>query len=267
MNLHFAPKYFSNPTHPITITLIGVGGTGSLILSRLARIDYALKNLNHPGLFVIAFDNDIVEKNNIGRQNFNINDIGENKAFALISKINNNFGLNWKAVKENYTTKVANPLTTNIIISCVDSGKFRDSFNDWFLSNDKMNVSDYKTPYYWLDLGNSRKKGQIILGSLEIEQPTSENYTSISKLETIIELFGKTEQHDTLEIQGNSCSYNGKLQQQSLFINDAISVYASDLLFELINEKMLQKQGLFLNLENFKSNPIKIKKIMKNISA
>lgn len=258
-NIHFAPKYFFNPTHPITITLIGVGGTGSLILSRLARIDFALKNLNHPGLFVIALDNDIVERNNIGRQNFNINDVGENKAFVLISKINANFGLNWKAMKENYTTNLENPLTTNIVITCVDNGKFRDSFNDWFLSlENKVNGYSYEKPYYWLDLGNSKKKSQIVLGSLPIKQPNSKKYKTIPKLKTIIECFGKTEVYDTVELQGNSCSYNGKLEQQSLFINDAISVFAADLIFEILNTKMIQKQGVFLNLEDFKSNPIKI---------
>lgn len=258
MNIHFAPKYFFNPTHPINIILIGVGGTGSLILSRLARIDFALKELNHPGLFVTAFDNDIVEKNNIGRQNFNYNDIGENKAFSLISKINVSFGLNWKTVNQNFTTKNENPLTANIFITCVDNGEFRDEFNSWFLNNDN-NYSSFNKPYYWLDLGNSRKSGQIVLGSLEIEQPKSEKYNTINKLNTIIELFGNTKKHDTIELQGNSCSYNAKLNKQSLFINDLLSVYGSDILFELIYNKKLQNQGVFINLENLKSNSIKIK--------
>ena len=256
---HFAPNYFLNPTHPITITLIGVGGTGSLILTRLARMDYALKELGHPGIYVIAFDNDKVEKYNIGRQNFGINDIGENKAFALISKINTNFGTNWKAVNENYTTNIQNPLQTNIFISCVDNAKFRDDFNDWFLSlKSEDKYFEYEKPFYWLDLGNAKKKAQFVLGSLPIKQPTSKRFEVIEKLQTIVEKFGKMEKHDIIEIQGNSCSYNGKLEEQSLFINDTISVYASDLIFELLHKKNINKQGSFLNMENYKSNPISI---------
>jgi PRTRC genetic system ThiF family protein len=254
-NIHFAPNYFFNQTHPISIILIGVGGTGSLVLSRLARLDFALKELGHPGIYVTAFDSDIVERNNIGRQNFSINDIGENKAFALIGKINTNFGLNWKAVPQNYTINLDTPLTSNIFITCVDNGIFRDSFNDWFLKN-QNNYNNYLQPYYWLDLGNSRKQGQIVLGSVTIEQPKSKIYKTKNKLKSIVELFGKTQKHDTIELQGNSCSYNSKLHQQSLFINDVISAFASDLLFELIHNKMTEKQGMFLNLENFKSNPI-----------
>lgn len=255
---HFAPNYFLNPTHPITITLIGVGGTGSLMLTRLARIDFALRQLNHPGLYVIAFDNDIVEKHNIGRQNFGLNDVGENKAFALINKINANFGTNWKAVNENYTIRVAEPLTTNIFISCVDNATFRDEFNDWFLSLNNETNMEYKTPFYWLDLGNAKKKAQFVLGSLPIEQPTSNKFELIKKLQTVVEKFGKFEKHETFEIQGNSCSYNGKLEEQSLFINDTISVYASDLIFELLHKKHIDKQGAFLNMETYKSNPVNI---------
>lgn len=255
--IHFAPKYFNNPTHPITITLIGVGGTGSFILTRLARIDYALRQLNHPGLFVVAFDNDKVEKYNVGRQNFGINDVGENKAMALINKINSNYGTYWKAMKENYTLNLKNPLTSNIFISCVDNAKFRNNFNKWFIKL-KANtyLAEYKTPYYWLDLGNARKKAQFVLGSLKIEQPKSERFDVINKLDTIIQKFGDLLKFDTIEIQGNGCSYNAKLEEQSLFINDAISVSASDLIFELIHKKYINKHGAFLNMDNFKSNPI-----------
>lgn len=253
-NMHFAPNYFHNPTHPISIILIGVGGTGSLVLTRLARIDFALKELGHAGLDVTAFDNDIVERNNIGRQNFSISDIGENKAFALIGKINLAFGLHWKAITEHYYFN--NRETANIFITCVDSGKFRDEFNVWYNSDDVYSSYDFNKPFYWLDLGNSKKQGQFVLGSKKIEQPKSNKFNTIDKLKTIVERFGTTEKHDTIEIQGNSCSYNSKLNQQSLFINDIMSVYATDLLFELIHTKRITKQGAFVNLETFKTNPI-----------
>ena len=76
--------YLKNPLHPITINLIGVGGTGSLILPRLARLDYALKLLDHSGLMVIAYYYDNVEEFNIGRQNFSVSDLGKNKSVAII---------------------------------------------------------------------------------------------------------------------------------------------------------------------------------------
>ena len=92
-SLHFTDPYLMQPTHPITIILIGVGGSGSLLLARLARLDYALRQMDHPGLHITAYDDDKVEYFNIGRQNFSFNDIGEFKASMMISKINRTFGL------------------------------------------------------------------------------------------------------------------------------------------------------------------------------
>lgn len=74
--VHFTDKYILNPTHPITINLVGVGGTGSQVLTSLARINHALIALGHPGLHVVAYDSDEVTLANIGRQQFSMVDIG-----------------------------------------------------------------------------------------------------------------------------------------------------------------------------------------------
>ena len=102
MKLHFTDNYIINPRHPITVNLIGAGGTGSQMLQSLARIDYALYKLGHPGLNVRVFDNDIVTEANIGRQLFSPNDVGLNKADVLVTRINTFFGVNWESVSELY---------------------------------------------------------------------------------------------------------------------------------------------------------------------
>lgn len=45
MKVHFTDNYIINPQHPVTVHLIGAGGTGSQVLNALARIDYALYKL------------------------------------------------------------------------------------------------------------------------------------------------------------------------------------------------------------------------------
>jgi len=147
--VHIAPNYFFNPTHPITISLIGVGGTGSLLLARLARLDYALQQLGHPGIYVKAFDADVVEPMNIGRQLFTPIDIGQNKVLCSLTKINNAFGLQWEGIPVD-ATSLGNDIHSNIIISCVDNSQYRMDLAKSLQNPYKG--ADYKTMYYWLDI-------------------------------------------------------------------------------------------------------------------
>ena len=66
--VHYTDSYLMSPQHPVTVNLIGAGGTGSQVLTCLARLDTALRGLGHPGLFVTLYDPDTVTEANIGRQ-------------------------------------------------------------------------------------------------------------------------------------------------------------------------------------------------------
>lgn len=55
-------------TRPITVALVGAGGTGSQVVTALAQMHYALIKLGHPGgLNVTVIDDDRVSDANIGR--------------------------------------------------------------------------------------------------------------------------------------------------------------------------------------------------------
>src|SRR3984957_2125786 len=96
--VHFIDNYLIRPSNPVTVNLIGAGGTGSQVLSALARINHSLIALNHPGIFVKVFDDDVITSANLGRQLFSASEAGMNKAVALINRINRFFGTNWKAI-------------------------------------------------------------------------------------------------------------------------------------------------------------------------
>ena len=68
--VHFTDNDLINPTNPITVNLIGAGGTGTQVLTALARMNHALTELNHPGFSVRLWDNDVVTEANLGRQLF-----------------------------------------------------------------------------------------------------------------------------------------------------------------------------------------------------
>lgn len=255
--LHFANPYLFNPSHPITISVVGCGGTGSLLLPRLARLDQALEQLGHPGLFVRAYDDDVVEKHNVGRQNFTKHDIGKNKALALIEKINFAYGLQWEA----FNKRCNEVPKGNIIITCVDNVSFRktvDVYSKSFLEEVKC---DYDTPMYWLDCGNGKDFGQVILATIgAISQPKNSKYRTCGVLKSVYDIYGNLEQFDTKDTQGiESCSFIESIQQQDLFINDAISVNAVDLLWRLFIDLKLEYHGIILNQKDFKQRGLLIR--------
>ena len=126
--VHYIDNYLLNPQHPVTVNLIGAGGTGSQVLTCLARLDVTLRALGHPGLFVTLYDPDIVTDANIGRQLFGCSDLGLNKAQCLITRVNNFFGNDWKAVPDIFPTVLKDARRddmANITVTCTDNIKSR----------------------------------------------------------------------------------------------------------------------------------------------
>src|SRR5690606_13656720 len=68
--VHFTDNYLLNPTNPITVNVIGAGGTGSKVLTALMEINESLIALGHAGLQVRLWDDDIITTANLGRQRF-----------------------------------------------------------------------------------------------------------------------------------------------------------------------------------------------------
>lgn len=248
--IHTLPAFLLNPTHNIKIILIGCGGTGSLMLSRLARIDYALRQSNKVGLDVTVYDDDIVEDYNIGRQMFSLSDVGENKAITIVSKINRNFLTNFKAIPKKFDFSTNKEDNGNIYITAVDNAAFRVEFNKFFK---KQNAEE--NVFYWMDLGNGKDNAQCIIGSTQIEQTTKEGLVC---LPTIVDRYPHLISFDTEEIQGLGCNvgYMEKLNEQNLFINDTLTAFASNLLWEMLTVGFISKFGFFLNNKNLICNPI-----------
>ena len=93
--IHYTDQYLLNPYHPVTVFVIGAGGTGSQVVTGLARMGMALQALGHPGLHVTVFDPDTVTEANIGRQLFSEAETGLNKAVALVTRINRLIPICW----------------------------------------------------------------------------------------------------------------------------------------------------------------------------
>jgi PRTRC genetic system ThiF family protein len=215
-------------------------------------MDYALRQLNHPGLHIVAYDNDTVEEHNVGRQNFSPFDIGQNKALCLIEKINNAYGLQWEAMPKKVTKFLPK---TNITISAVDHAQFRMQLQSLIANFNEFTSNQYNNPYYWLDLGNGKDFGQAILGTIQpINQPKSEKFTTSQQLQNVVDVYGELTNYDTQEKQGiTSCSFLDSISKQDLFINDAVAIAGCTMLWKLFKDFYVKENSVFLNQETFNS--------------
>jgi PRTRC genetic system ThiF family protein len=247
-NYHYAPQYFMEPLHPITVTVVGIGGNGTQVLNDLAKIHCSLQQLNHPGLMVYAIDDDKVDFTNIGRQKFSFADLGQYKAVVAITRLNRFYGLDWRAIPERY--KIAKQ-TSNITISCVDNVKTRVKIEAKFTNS--KDTEDYLIPYYWLDFGNGRDFGQFVLGSRPIDQPKPSN---IDLLKNVLQMFPDMEKNE--DIEEPSCSTREALLKQDLFINSVLVSTGMNLIWTLLTKYRITHQGGYVNLSTCITKPIKI---------
>jgi PRTRC genetic system ThiF family protein len=266
---HFASNALSaGAPHRIGVLLAGAGGTGSQVLNGLARMDHALRALDRPGLFVVVADGDRVSASNVGRQAFSPGDVGQSKAAVLVTRVNRFFGLDWEALaKPVGPTKPEavswlRPGLLDVVIGCVDSGRARKgigrALKGWL-----------KDASYWLDFGNSRSTGQVILGTngkvetlarsvtvAEFEDACEGREIAAQELPTVLDLFPDLEAQD--DEAEPSCGMAEALARQDLYMNATLADFGLSLLWRLVHQGSIEHHGLFLNLEQCLATPLRI---------
>ena len=241
----------------IKISVAGCGGNGSQVLSGLPRLHTALRALGHHGLTVTAYDPDTITEANVGRQLFSPADIGQSKAHTLIHRLNCYYGLDWEAVQGCLRDDTNNVYRrTNFIIGCVDSIRSRQQ-----LARCRAD--------YWLDLGNTDKKGQVILGELRepprlqkakgpdggVQEVTMRRH----RLPHVLDIFPELKKNTAREDDAPSCSLAEALDRQDLFVNQTVATFALQLLWKFIREGGLDIHDYFINLERWRVSPLPIK--------
>jgi PRTRC genetic system ThiF family protein len=227
----------------VNICVIGVGGTGSEVLASLARIDFAIRELGHPGLKVTAWDGDQVERPNIGRQAFYPADLGFNKAIVTIQRINFLFGLDWEAMPCMFDiAQQGSGGKYDLVITCVDVAQFRA---DLALAN-----INSRSRGLWMDTGNGSHTGQVILGRLWHSDSNSISLPSV--FDFYPGLDGMADNNTT------SCSMEEALVNQDLPINRAIANVVMQLIWSLLRHGGLDHQGAYVDIRKGTQTPINI---------
>jgi PRTRC genetic system ThiF family protein len=257
--VHIVGKDLLQPYNPVTINLIGAGGTGGQVLTALARMNQALIALGHPGLMVSVFDDDTVTRANLGRQLFTTAELGLYKSVALINRINRFFGTNWKAVTEKFDKAYCGQTGATITIGCVDTVQARIEIAKILKNLNKNMSNSHSQPLYYIDYGNSRDTGQVILSTIgKIKQPDSKQYRTIEQLPMVTDEFGELLAASEAGDSTPSCSLAEAMTRQDLFINSVLANVGASLLWQLFREGMLFNRGFFLNLKDFRTQPLKV---------
>lgn len=206
----------------------------------LCQLQRALLGLGHPGLQVTAFDPDTVSEANLGRQLFTEADLGQNKALALIHRLNIAFGLDWSAIPLAYRPHQTWP---DLLITCVDSKQARAGIHE------RIQCGHL---HYWMDLGNGADYGQVILGQAG---------ASRKRLPNVADLY--PEMLQGYENDAPSCSLAEALTHQELFVNRTLTAFALHLVWSMFRRGEIRVAGCFLNLKEFTTVPIPLRLLKK----
>ncbi|MBN2640359.1 MAG: PRTRC system ThiF family protein [Victivallales bacterium] len=231
--------------HNLSITLIGCGGTGALVLQGLAII---CNNLYAAGrqsdINVRAYDGDNVSIANVGRQPFHPLEIGKNKAVCLVNRLNLCNGLNFEAIPQFVTEQsVFNRGRLNLIIACVDSRAARRKIKHAIL---EMTIPGV----YYLDCGNDKKSGQVLIGCTN----RNSDYGLPMPWDICPDLVSNAPEDNT-----PSCSLAEALNSQDLMVNRFAAMIALELVWQLLRYNTLHNQGAFFDCRKLKMTPVGIR--------
>jgi len=261
--IHYTAPYLLSPTNPITVNVIGAGGTGSKVCGELASMHLALRAFGSPGLQVRVFDKKNVSAPNIVRQLYYRNEIGLPKAECLVARLNRQHSTRWQGFSFHYTEKNINShpaAVANITISCVDTVAARFEIAQLLSAQQEKCKHTNQYPYYWLDFGNGTHTGQAILSTISThEQGRSKTHTPTGYLPPV------TSEHKALLLEAArterdvpSCSAAQALQSQDLYINGTLAIAGIGLLYSMLRKAQTSYRGVFVNLHTMSTTPIPI---------
>jgi len=242
------------PQGSVAIYLIGCGGTGSFLAQDIARIAYHLNSKEE--IKIVFIDNDIVEKKNVGRQNFVESEIGQNKADVLAFRYNRAYGLEIVSISQKVQEifkSEAFPRKINIFVGAVDNTEAR-KFISQCVSDAGFGIGGedeygriFTKTTYWLDCGNENSSGQILLGNAKKTGKLKE--LAINLISSIP--FPHIQAPELIKKQPKpklSCAEFAIREEQSLLVNRAMATFAAQYLYDILVKKEITKYATYISL-------------------
>ena len=227
----------------IEVVVIGAGGTGGYLIRDLARFIYSVEQRiqARTKLSMVIVDGDIVETKNVLRQNFLQQDVGQNKAEVLANRHTRAFGVNISYVPEMYSydnvmsfRRIVEGNKKRIFVGCVDNNEARRQI--------AKSVAECWNGYgvtqncFWIDSGNERKSGQVIVGNKDL-MDVSDLYPEI-----LLPKYDSVEQV--------SCADRMLQDEQNMFVNLTASNLILNYVKNIILDLPMITHGSVFNIDN-----------------
>lgn len=249
------PLVVSQHNH-VTFLLVGAGGTGGFLIGAISRLMKAIEATTNKTTSCTVIDPDIVEAKNIPRQNFQPGDIGLPKAEVLAARYALAIGCNIGAINQHFTIEMAKAHwhTLVIVIGCVDNAAARQTIAE---SLGRGNGTYYLPDTWWLDCGNHKTSGQVLLGSsscfkFEKAFDNLANPNFCKNLPSPALIHPELLQPLPEEIAQTplSCAELIAGNQQSLFVNQHVAAIASEYLLALTLTGGLRKFATYFDMNS-----------------
>lgn len=239
---------------PITIYLVGCGGTGSFMALHIGRL---LRTLGDGGqkARAVFIDHDRVELKNIGRQLFCDAELNQNKAQALAFRYGAAWGNEITAIPSRFQASIVTHSeqraddALHVIVGCVDNAAARREIARALAWNKPKRPPSV----WWLDCGNHSDAGQVLLGTATNKRQLAGAFPSATICQSLPapslqrpEIFKPRPE----ETNGHrlSCAELAAANLQSQNINSRIAAEASDFLTRLLVTRDLKRFACELNL-------------------
>ena len=150
-----------------TIILVGCGGTGGFLAEAVCRL-----LIGRPAHLYLV-DMDRVEPHNVARQAFDRSEVGHFKAEVLARRLSRRFGREIGYSVLPYDRELHSQLfdhsrsRLNLLLGCVDNAAARRAIAETLgVPIGGHSYSRAAGGVWWLDCGNGRNSGQILLGNV-----------------------------------------------------------------------------------------------------
>lgn len=233
---------FDPNIHVREVVVVGLGGTGAQAARSVARLVYEMKRSGLHAPSVRFIDPDCVEEKNIGRQLFSYGDIGRNKAQVLAARFNAALGLDIAAIDQPVDAKAHfERYSTSLVLGAVDNESAR------------RELAAIQGAL-WLDCGNFKNAGQVILGNLGDRQAMLRHMTErqdvyryLPHAALLFPALLEPESVEDVPAPAASCADLVALGEQALFINDLMAAVAAQYLWRLLYRQPIHTFASFID--------------------